>query len=75
MRHMIPDRPFQRSHLFMIRLWTEALGDGQVERRGQVHYVLTGERRSFRDWSTLVSYLEVKLQELDEGETPGDVSG
>jgi hypothetical protein len=65
---MEPDRPLQRSHLFTLRLWTEPLGDGQVERRGQVQYVLSGERRSFRDWSTLVEYLEAKLAELDTEE-------
>jgi hypothetical protein len=72
---MDPDQPLPRSHLFTIRLWTESLGDGQVERRGRVYYVLSGERRSFRDWSTLVSYLEAKLQELDGGETPKDAAG
>jgi hypothetical protein len=69
-----PEHPFQRSHLFTIRLWTEPVSDGQVERRGQVHYVLSGERRSFRNWSTLVSYLEAKLQELDGGKAPSDGS-
>jgi hypothetical protein len=65
-----PTQPLQRSHLFTIRLWTEALGDGQVERRGHVRYVLSGEHRSFRDWATLVSYLDAKLQELDGEERP-----
>jgi hypothetical protein len=62
---MDPDQPLQRSHLFTIRLWTESLGDGQVEQRGHVRYVLTGEHRSFRDWTTLVNYLTAKLRELD----------
>lgn len=66
---MEPHQPIQRSHLFTIRLWTEALGEDQVERRGQVHHVLSGDRRFFRDWSTLVAYLAAKLQELDEDET------
>jgi hypothetical protein len=56
-----------RRHLFTLRLWREELGAGQAEWRGQVQYVLGGERHSFRDWSALVSYLEAKLQELDEG--------
>ena len=66
---MDPDRPLQRSYLFTVRLWTEPLsdGDGRVERRGQAQYVLTGERCSFRDWLTLVAFLEAKLQELDGG--------
>ena len=69
MKYMEPDQPLQRSHLFTIRLWTEALGEGQVERRGRVQYVLSGERRFFHDWSTLVAYLEAKLAELDAEET------
>ena len=69
------ERLSPRSHLFSVRLWTEALGEGQVERRGQVQHLLSGERRSFRDWPTLLSYLEAKLQELDKGETPSDEAG
>jgi hypothetical protein len=63
---MEPNDPLQCSHLFTIRLWTEVLGEGQVEWRGRVQYVLSGERRFFHDWSTLERYLEAKLQELDE---------
>jgi hypothetical protein len=66
---MGPDQSLHRSHLFTVRLWTESMGEGQVERRGQVHYVLSGERWSFRDWSTLVEYLEAKLAELDTEES------
>jgi len=32
-----PLRP--RSHLFMVRLWLEPLGDGQTEWRGKVQHV------------------------------------
>ncbi len=69
MKYMEPDQPLQRSHLFTLRLWTEPLGEGQVARRGRVQYVLSGERRFFRNWSTLVEYLEAKLAELDAEET------
>jgi hypothetical protein len=70
-----PDQPLQRSYLFTIRVWTEPLGAGRVERRGQAQYVLTGERCSFRDWLTLVAYLEAKLHELDGGAVASDASG
>jgi hypothetical protein len=59
-----------RSHLFTIRLWSEAQEGDRVENRGRVQYVLSGERRFFRDWSTLVEFLEAKLRELDGGEKP-----
>ncbi|RMD62474.1 hypothetical protein D6833_06850 [Candidatus Parcubacteria bacterium] len=55
-----------RSHLFAVRLWREELGAGQTEWRGKVQYVIGGERRYFRDWSTLVSFLSAKLQEIED---------
>ena len=67
---MNPDQPLQRSYLFTIRLWTEPQSDGQVERRGKVQHVLSGEWRYFRDWPTLERYLQRKLQEMDAEETP-----
>jgi len=69
-RPMDSDQPVQRSHLFTIRLWTESLGEGQVSRRGRVQYVLSGERCFFKEWSTLVEYLEAKMKELDAQEIP-----
>jgi hypothetical protein len=63
------DRNLPRSHLFTVRLWTESLGNGQFEQRARVQHVLSGERRYFRDWPTLVRYLAKKLQELDEMKT------
>ncbi len=56
---------YPRSHLFMVRLWLEAFGDGQREVRIQVQHVLSGERRYFRQWSLLVAYLLAKLQEVE----------
>jgi hypothetical protein len=50
----------RRSHLFTVRLWPEALGDGRAEWRGEVRYVSSGETRYFRDWPTLVAlFLEM----------------
>lgn len=71
------ERPYRR-HLFTLRLWREDLGHNRAEWRGQVQHVLGGERWSFREWPALVSYLEAKLQELEEAEeaeTPSDGSG
>ena len=46
-----------RSHLFTVRLWLEAWGDGQAEWRGQVQHVLSGEVRYFRQWPALIAHL------------------
>lgn len=53
----------QRSHpahsyLFTVRLWWEDLGDGQMEWRGVVKLVTSGEEYFFRDWATLGQLLE-----------------
>jgi len=49
--------PDPHSQLFTVRLWLEALGDGQVEWRGNVQHVMSGELRYFRDWPTLIEFL------------------
>jgi len=50
-----------RTHLFTVRLWLEELGEGQREWRGEVHYVVSGEVRYFRDWPTLIALLQAML--------------
>ncbi len=47
-----------RTHLFMVRVWMEDLGEGKTEWRGRVHAVASGELRYFRDWQTLITYLQ-----------------
>ena len=59
------DMPYPRSHLFMVRVWLEDLGDGKAERRGQVKHVMSGEVRYFRDWATLVEQLKVMLSRVE----------
>ena len=62
---MDKNQPRSYSYLFTVRLWVEELGNGQTEWRGQVQHVMSGEKRYFRDWSTLIAFLRVKLQELE----------
>lgn len=57
-----------RSHLFTVRLWPEELGAGQNEWRGKVQHVLSGQRRYFRDWATLVTYLQAMLPDVEAGQ-------
>jgi hypothetical protein len=60
--------------LFTVRVWREELGAGQTEWRGEVHDVVSGERRYFRDWPALIASLQALLaaQELDrqQGDPP-----
>jgi hypothetical protein len=44
-------QPF--SHLFTVRLWQEELGN--------VQHVSSGEVRYFRDWPTLITFLQALL--------------
>ena len=47
-----------QSHLFTLRIWEEALGEGKAEWRGRVHDVANGETLFFRDWPALISTLQ-----------------
>ncbi len=66
------DSELNRSHLFTIRLWPELLDDGQVEWRGKVQHILSGEARYFRDWSTLITYMQEMLPAGDAPEMNTD---
>ena len=63
------------TYLFTLRLWVEALGEGQGEVRMQVKHVLSGETRYFRDGGLLLTYLLTKVQEVErESESGADNS-
>jgi len=49
------------THLFTVRVWREDLGAGQTEWRGEIHDVVSGEVRYFRDWPTLIALLQALL--------------
>jgi len=53
--------PPSHSHLFTVRLCREDLGEGQTEWRGEVHSVVSGEMRYFRDWQTLLALVQAML--------------
>ena len=46
------------SQLFIVRLWREDLGEGQLEWRGKVQHVTSGEAHYFRDWPGLIACLQ-----------------
>jgi hypothetical protein len=53
------EKPYQgpNSHLFTLRLWREEVATGQIEWRGKVQQVSTGEAHYFREWEVLISHL------------------
>jgi hypothetical protein len=46
---------------FSLQIWPEDLGDGEIEWRGKVQHVTSGDARYFRDWATLLTFLEGSL--------------
>ncbi len=59
------EQPAQRSHLFTLRLWQEALGDGESDWRGKIQHVISGEARYFRGWPALEAFLEEVAGKVD----------
>jgi hypothetical protein len=59
-----------RSYLFTIRIWAEYLGDDQIEWRGRVQHIASGEIRYFRDWPTLIQLLLAWLPALEPRSDP-----
>ncbi len=61
------DTPTQRprSHLFTVRVWKEEMGTDQIEWRGKVQLLASGDVRYFRGWAALVPLLLTMLSELD----------
>jgi hypothetical protein len=68
------DRPAPSSHLFMLRLWPEDLGSGQIDWRGSVQHVNSGEARYFRDWPTLEAFVEGLLRGEGDAGIGGEVT-
>ena len=58
-------RHLPHTHLYNVRVWLEDLGEGQTEWRGEVHDVVSGERRYFRNWPALVATLQAMLPRPD----------
>jgi hypothetical protein len=56
------------SHLFMVRVWSEEIENNRIEWRGKVQYVsgVNGEIHYFRDWPTLIAWLQ-KMLPTDSG--------
>lgn len=51
-----------RSHLFLVRIWLEELGEGENEWRGRAQNIATGEAMYFREWSGLSAVLLQMVQ-------------
>jgi hypothetical protein len=63
------DRSVHNSHLFILRLWLENMGNGQTDWRGKIQHVNSGEARYFRDWATVEAFVEELLHRIDQKES------
>jgi hypothetical protein len=61
-------QPSLHTHLFTLRLWCEELGQGQIEWRGRIKHLGSGEVRYFRDPRTLYAALLRMLASMEEGD-------
>jgi hypothetical protein len=59
------------SHLFTVRVWEEEVDSGQIEWRGKVQLLTTGETRYFRSWDALLTILPAMLAEANKDTSPG----
>jgi hypothetical protein len=57
------DASLPASHLFNVRLWPEEVDLGNVEWRGKVQHVITGETRYFREWLHLPVLIRQMLEQ------------
>ncbi len=56
---------------FVLHIWAEPAAEGPREWRGKVHHVASGDARYFRDWPSLVDFLERTLAHRIPESTPG----
>lgn len=53
----------RRSYQFLIRLWAEDLGGGELEWRGKASNIATGESGYFRGWPGLIVAIQKILEQ------------
>ncbi len=63
-----------RSHLFVVRVWIKRPADALLEYRGRIQHVLSGETRHFKDWPTMVDFLETEMAQWESDETDNDAA-
>jgi hypothetical protein len=50
------------SQLFTVRVWKESVQDGNPQVRIQVKHVMSGARRTFREWSQVIAFIVERMQ-------------
>ncbi len=61
------DEPTYDSHLFIVRISVHNSETGEREWHGKVQHAPSGSVRYFRDWATLVAYLDQVLADATRG--------
>jgi hypothetical protein len=55
------DTQSKPSHLFLLRIWPDETGSGELKWEGKIQHVLTGETEHFDDWATLTALIQSML--------------
>ena len=58
------NKPTNPSEFFTVRVWREVLDD-HFEWRGKVQHGGSGEARYFRDWQTLIEFIQNTLPDAE----------
>ena len=56
---------------FAMEIWPAAVDGSASEWRGKVRHLATGESGYFRDWSGLVSFIEMSMRDVSEASDGG----
>lgn len=67
-----PNRP-ARSYLFTVRLWAQDSDSDQVQWRGLVQHVLSGEYRYFKSWDSLEAFCMEVLARPQTASSTGEI--
>ena len=57
-----------KEELFTMRLWKESLDQTQMEWRGKIQHVGSGQIAYFRDWSKMVDFISAALPNLPQSD-------
>ena len=52
-------KPHFPTHLFLLRVWREELGEDQHEWRASARHVISGETRFIRTWHDLETFIDL----------------
>ena len=59
--------PSSQTQLFTVRLCRVPTGNNQLEIRGKVQHVLSGEVEYFQEWQALETFMATQVEKVTDG--------